>query len=217
MDVDAPSFGSVRDERLRSKEITFVGRERDRHTATSRASPACCSRSRSWWCRRKTPASQSATFSATNAANMFASRIYTNERSERRRRGSCTRTCYAQIVTLSLASRQRGRAACTRPTSVATTRRPMAASIGRPLLPVEYCTALGTLGDVAHVGPPRSTSSPISTAHAGGVDPRGEFLTGQRAHSASRTASPAMPIWGQKVTPKNGTNTVSPTVVLEAR
>jgi HK97 family phage major capsid protein len=159
----------------------------------------------------KDAAQATATFSATNAANM-ASRIFmSNDPSGVA--WLCHQDVYAQILTLSL-----GTGSAFGPLFVpyvgGDAAAPYGRLAGRPVLPVEYCSALGTLGDVVHADLSQYIVADREANQA--VSIHVYFLTGQNAYRISYRVA-GQPIWSQKVTPLHGSNQVSPTVVLEAR
>jgi HK97 family phage major capsid protein len=86
--------------------------------------------------------------------------------------------------------------------------------LGRPVIPCEACSAPGTVGDVILVDLNEylvadKPSLFLSSSHY-------KFLTGEVALRITYRVA-GQPIWSKAVTPKNGTNTISPVVTLAAR
>jgi HK97 family phage major capsid protein len=86
---------------------------------------------------------------------------------------------------------------------------------GKPAVPVEYCQTLGTVGDLILMDPTQYL----------GVR-KGEVQTASSIHVAFVTNELALrfvwryaaePLWRSALTPKNGTNTLSPFVTLATR
>lgn len=92
---------------------------------------------------------------------------------------------------------------------------PFATLLGRPILPVEYCATLGTAGDVQLVDPTQYT-----LIDKGGVQIASsmhvQFLTDQMAFRFVMRVD-GLPDWNSALTPKNGTNTLSPYIKLATR
>lgn len=86
--------------------------------------------------------------------------------------------------------------------------------LGRPLLPCESCPAAGTPGDAILVDLHEYLLADRSATQARSIHV--QFLSDQVAFRLTWRVA-GQPIWVQPVTPKNGTNTVSPIVVLAAR
>jgi len=92
---------------------------------------------------------------------------------------------------------------------------PFATLFGRPIVPVEYCATLGTVGDVQLVDPSQYTlidKGGVQTAASMHV----QFLTDQMAFRFIMRVD-GQPDWNTALTPKNGTNTLSPFVRLNTR
>jgi HK97 family phage major capsid protein len=86
---------------------------------------------------------------------------------------------------------------------------------GRPVIPVEYCSTLGTVGDIICVD-----LGAYMLATKGGVQQASSmhvaFTTDEMAYRATYRVD-GQPVWRSAVTPANGTNTQSPYVVLATR
>lgn len=93
--------------------------------------------------------------------------------------------------------------------------RPFATLMGRPVIPVEYCATLGTVGDII-----LADLSQYLVVNKGGLDVASsihvQFLTGEQAFRFTSRLNGA-PLWHAALTPKNGTNTLSPFVTLATR
>lgn len=92
---------------------------------------------------------------------------------------------------------------------------PFATLFGRPIVPVEYCAALGTVGDVQLVDPTQYT-----LIDKGGVQFASsmhvQFLTDQMALRFIMRVD-GLPDWNSALTPKSGGPTLSPYVKLATR
>ena len=88
--------------------------------------------------------------------------------------------------------------------------------MGRPVIPVEYNAALGTLGDILFV----DLSQYIVAEKAGGPSVTSSlhvrFLNDENVLRATWRIA-GQPAWNAALTPKNGGNTVGPLVALETR
>lgn len=86
---------------------------------------------------------------------------------------------------------------------------------GRPVVEVEYCQTLGTLGDIMLVSP-----SQYQGIDKGGIQTASSihvaFLTGEQVFRFMYRFD-GEPKWNAALTPKNGSNTTSPFVALAAR
>jgi HK97 family phage major capsid protein len=86
---------------------------------------------------------------------------------------------------------------------------------GKPVIPVEYAATLGTPGDIALV-----SLSQYYLARRAGVQMdtsiHVQFLTDQQAFRW-KTRLDGQPVWKKPLTPKNGTNTQSPFIVVATR
>lgn len=87
--------------------------------------------------------------------------------------------------------------------------------MGRPVLPVEFAATLGTTGDIVLAGmdqycfAPKGEARMDSSIHVA-------FLTGEQAFRW-QLRHDGQPFWKKPLTPKNGTNTLSPFVALATR
>lgn len=92
---------------------------------------------------------------------------------------------------------------------------PFSTLFGRPILPVEYCSTLGTVGDIQLVDPEQYT-----LANKGDVQMASsmhvQFLTDQMAFRFTMRVD-GLPDWNAPLTPFKGTNTLSPFVTLATR
>jgi len=93
---------------------------------------------------------------------------------------------------------------------------PYATLFGRPIIPVEYCPTLGTVGDIMLVD-----LSQYEFIDKGGVQQTSSihvsFLTGETAFRFMYRCN-GMPEWKSALTPKSGSaNTLSPYVALATR
>ena len=86
---------------------------------------------------------------------------------------------------------------------------------GLPMIPVEYCSTLGTVGDVI-----LADLSQYQVIDKGGIQSavsmHVQFLTDEMVYRFTYRVD-GRPTWASPVTPLNGSNTVSPFVTLEAR
>jgi HK97 family phage major capsid protein len=87
--------------------------------------------------------------------------------------------------------------------------------LGRPIVPVEYCATLGTVGDAILFDP-----SQYQLIDKGGVQSavsmHVQFLTDEATWRFTYRVSGA-PMWSSTLTPFKGSNTLSPYVVVETR
>ncbi len=87
--------------------------------------------------------------------------------------------------------------------------------LGRPVVPVEYCSTLGTVGDIALVD-----LSQYHTISKGGLDAQQSmhvrFINNEQTFRWI-TRINGQPKWRTALTPANGTNTQSPFVTLATR
>jgi HK97 family phage major capsid protein len=92
---------------------------------------------------------------------------------------------------------------------------PYTTLMGRPVIPAEYCATLGTVGDVQLVDPTQYT-----LADKGGVQAASSmhvyFSTDEMAFRWVVRVD-GQPDWSSALTPKNGSNTLSPFVTLATR
>lgn len=92
---------------------------------------------------------------------------------------------------------------------------PYATLFGRPVIPVEYCSTLGTPGDIIladftqYVMADKNTMQQMSSIHV-------RFLTDEMTFRLTYRAD-GQPIWNAPLTPFQGTNTKSPFITLAAR
>lgn len=92
---------------------------------------------------------------------------------------------------------------------------PLARLKGRPVIPVEYCATLGTVGDIILadmqqiVGIDKDQMAADSSVHV-------RFITNENTFRFIYRFN-AQPIWNSAITPYKGTNTLSPFVVLATR
>jgi HK97 family phage major capsid protein len=88
--------------------------------------------------------------------------------------------------------------------------------MGRPVIPVEYNAAMGTLGDILFV----DLSQYIVAEKSGGPQVASSlhvrFLNGEQVLRATWRIA-GQPAWNAALTPKNGGNTISSLVALETR
>lgn len=85
---------------------------------------------------------------------------------------------------------------------------------GRPILPVEYCAALGTVGDILLVDLAQYLvlERPLNVVLSAHV----EFVTGEMVLRFILRCN-GQPVWYSPMTPKNGSQTQSPFVALQTR
>lgn len=92
---------------------------------------------------------------------------------------------------------------------------PYGALFGRPVIPVEYCQTLGTKGDIV-----LADLSQYMTVDKGGVQTASSihvrFLNDENTFRWI-LRNDGQPIWNKALTPKNGSNTLSPFVCVENR
>jgi len=92
---------------------------------------------------------------------------------------------------------------------------PYGTLVGRPVIPVEYCATLGTVGDLVladlsqYLMIDKGGVSAASSLHVRFLNDENTFRFILRTDG--------QPIWNSPVTPANGTNTVSPFVSLATR
>lgn len=92
---------------------------------------------------------------------------------------------------------------------------PFSTLYGRPVIPIEQCKTIGDKGDIALVD-----MSQYLLIQKGGIrmdeSIHVQFLTDQRAFRFIYRVN-GLPLWKSALTPANGSNTLSPFVVLDAR
>jgi HK97 family phage major capsid protein len=92
---------------------------------------------------------------------------------------------------------------------------PYARLKGLPVVPIEYCQTLGTVGDII-----LADFSQYRVINKGGVQSASsmhvKFEEGETAFRFTYRTN-GQPLWESALTPKNGTNTVAPFVVLAER
>ena len=92
---------------------------------------------------------------------------------------------------------------------------PFGTLLGRPVVPVEYCSALGSVGDIIF-----ANLSEYVLADNGGIQAASSihvnFLTDETALRFTYRVN-GLPMWNNTMTPYLGTNTISPFVTLAAR
>lgn len=92
---------------------------------------------------------------------------------------------------------------------------PFAMLLGRPVVPVEFCSTVGTAGDIV-----LADLSQYIAIDKGGIDEASsmhvQFLTDQMAFRWTYRVD-GQPGWSSALTPANGTNTLSPFVELATR
>lgn len=87
--------------------------------------------------------------------------------------------------------------------------------MGRPVVPVEYCATLGTVGDIVfadmsqYLGIDKGGVQSASSIHV-------RFLYNETAFRFTYRFN-GQPLWQAPVTPYKGSNTISPFIVLQAR
>ena len=93
---------------------------------------------------------------------------------------------------------------------------PFGTLMGRPVLPIEYCSTLGTVGDIILA----DLSQYLLIDKVGGVRQATSihvaFTTDEMAFRATYRVD-GQPIWRSALTPANGSNTLSPFVTLATR
>lgn len=92
---------------------------------------------------------------------------------------------------------------------------PYGRMLGRPVVPAEWCAAVGSQGDLIFCDPSQyliTDRGGIRSAFSMHVN----FLTDQSCFRFTYRVD-GQPMWGSPVTPLNGSNTVSPCTVLAAR
>jgi HK97 family phage major capsid protein len=92
---------------------------------------------------------------------------------------------------------------------------PYASLMGRPVIPVEYCQTVGDKGDIY-----LADFSQYRMIENGGIEAASsihvQFLTDQTVFRFVMRLN-GVPMWSSAVTPKNGSNTLSPFVTLAVR
>lgn len=92
---------------------------------------------------------------------------------------------------------------------------PYGTLLGKPIVPIEYAQTLGTLGDII-----LADLSQYQAIRKGGIQSASsihvQFLTDQTVFRFVYRVD-GQSIWNSSLTPKNGTNTLSPFVVLATR
>jgi HK97 family phage major capsid protein len=86
---------------------------------------------------------------------------------------------------------------------------------GRPVIPVEYCSTLGTVGDIMLVDPSQYAVSDRGNIRAASSI-HVQFLTDETAFRFIYEID-GQSLWSAELTPANGTNTLSPFVALATR
>jgi HK97 family phage major capsid protein len=86
--------------------------------------------------------------------------------------------------------------------------------LGRPVIPAEYCPAVGTPGDLILTDLAEYLLADREPGQLRSIHIK--FLTDEVAYRVVYRVD-GLPIWSKAVTPKNGSNTVSPIVVLAVR
>jgi HK97 family phage major capsid protein len=88
--------------------------------------------------------------------------------------------------------------------------------MGRPVIPIEHCSTLGTIGDIMFA----DMSQYVIAEKAGGLQMAGSmhvrFIYDEMTFRATYRID-GQPIWGAALTPANGGNTLSPFVALATR
>jgi len=88
-------------------------------------------------------------------------------------------------------------------------------AFGRPMLPLEQCSTLGTVGDLILFDP-----SSYLVIEKGGLDVQSSihvaFTTGEQVFRFTSRVNGG-PLWNSALTPANGTNTLSPYITLATR
>lgn len=209
LEADAPSFSPTLLEAF-SNEIAFTLEDAIVTSGTSSSvrgllkSPALIPIT-------KEAAQAAATFNAQNAVKMF-SRLFCSATPD----GVVwlvNQDTFPQILSMNLASgtavQQLYVAAVAGDVDA-----PYGRLIGRPVLPCESCSTLGTPGDVILVDLSQYLVADRVAKQARSIHV--EFLRRQTAFRIVYRVA-GQPIWHKVTTPKNGTNTVSSHIVLEAR
>lgn len=190
-----------------SEEITFVC-EDTIINGTGAGQPFGVLKSSALITQTKEGGQAATTFVTANAAKMFG-RLWT--RSMANAAWFVNQDVYQQLLQLTIGSSQwpvwippGGLAAA-----------PYGSLYGRPVVPVEYCQTLGTVGDVVLAdmsqylvidkGGPQAAQS----MHVRFVNDEMTFRMTYRVDG--------QPIWNAALTPKNGSSTVSPFIALQAR
>lgn len=92
---------------------------------------------------------------------------------------------------------------------------PYATLMGRPVIPVEYCSTLGTVGDIILVDPTQ-----YLMIDKGGMESASSihlrFDYGETAFRFTYRVD-GRPLWSTALTPANGSNTLSPFIALQTR
>jgi HK97 family phage major capsid protein len=87
--------------------------------------------------------------------------------------------------------------------------------LGRPIIPVEYCQTVGAVGDIVF-----ADLSQYLMIEKGGLQAAQSihvrFLNDEQVYRFIMR-NDGQPLWNQVLTPKNGTNTISPFIALAAR
>lgn len=91
---------------------------------------------------------------------------------------------------------------------------PFSTLLGRPVMPIEYCATLGTVGDIILADLSQYVMIERSVASASSIHVN--FTTGEQVLRFTYRVD-GQPIWATALTPKNGTNDVSPFVSLATR
>lgn len=93
---------------------------------------------------------------------------------------------------------------------------PLATLYGRPVIPVEYCAALGTVGDIMLVDLGRYRVIRQASGPKFATSMHVRFVQGENTYRATYRVD-GQPIPRTAITPKNGTNALSPFVALATR
>lgn len=92
---------------------------------------------------------------------------------------------------------------------------PMGTLFGRPIVEVEYCQTVGDVGDIV-----LADMSQYKVIDKGNIQQAASmhvaFLTDEMAYRFTYRVD-GKPVWNSALTPKNGSNTVSPFIALAAR
>jgi HK97 family phage major capsid protein len=92
---------------------------------------------------------------------------------------------------------------------------PYGTLMGRPVIPVEYCATVGTEGDII-----LADLSQYLMIDKGGINAASSmhvrFIYDEMAYRFIYRVD-GQPIWNSALTPKNGSNTLSPFVTLATR
>jgi len=92
---------------------------------------------------------------------------------------------------------------------------PYATLFGRPVIPVEYCSTVGTVGDIQLVDLSQYLTIDKGAIQSA-VSMHVRFLNDEQVFRFLYRID-GQPVWNAPLTPKNGTNTLSPFVLLASR